>query len=51
VPTPPNAGVLPEEVVGELRIVAMRAHSSTAVVTQSTREIEKSDDAVARKGY
>ncbi|MEO6419395.1 MAG: LysM peptidoglycan-binding domain-containing protein [Polyangiaceae bacterium] len=51
VPTPPNAGVLPEEVVGELRIVAMRAHSATAVVTQSTREIEMQDDAVARKGY
>ena len=41
----------PEEVVGELRVLAVRPHSCTAMVTRSTREIELNDAAVARKGY
>ena len=41
----------PDEVVGELRILAVRPHSSTCLVTQSKSEIEKDDVAVARKGY
>jgi hypothetical protein len=41
----------PDEVVGELRVVAMKKDSATCVVTQSTVEIERNDLAVARKGY
>jgi LysM domain len=51
VPTPHNTSVLPEEVVGELRVVDVRDHTATCVVTQSRKEIETGDDAVARKGY
>lgn len=51
VPTPHDKGVLPEEVVGELRVVDLRDHTATCVVTQSRREIETGDDAIARKGY
>ncbi len=43
--------VYPEEVVGELRVLAVRGHTSTAMVTRATREIELNDVAVARKGY
>jgi hypothetical protein len=41
----------PDEVVGELRVVAMKKDSATCVVTQSTVEIERNDLAMARKGY
>jgi hypothetical protein len=41
----------PDEVVGELRILAVRPHTSTCLVTQSKAEIEKDDVAVSRKGY
>jgi hypothetical protein len=41
----------PDEVIGELRVVALKAHSATTVVTQSKAELEKDDLAVARKGY
>jgi len=41
----------PDEVVGELRIVALKKDSAACVVTQSTVEIERFDVAVARKGY
>jgi len=41
----------PDEVIGELRIVAIKPHSATAIVTQSKAELEKDDLAVARKGY
>ena len=51
VPTPRNANVLPEEVVGELRVVAVRDHTATCVVSQSRGEIELQDQAIARKGY
>jgi hypothetical protein len=51
VPTPRNPAALPEEVVGELRVVSTREHSATCVVTQARREIETVDEAVARKGY
>jgi hypothetical protein len=51
VPTPHNTSVLPEEVIGELRVVDVRDHTATCVVTQSRREIETGDEAVARKGY
>jgi hypothetical protein len=41
----------PEEIIGELRVVALKPHSATTVVTQSKAELEKDDLAVARKGY
>jgi LysM repeat protein len=41
----------PDEVVAELRVVALKKESATCVVTQSTVEIERDDLAVARKGY
>ncbi|MEO8876881.1 MAG: LysM peptidoglycan-binding domain-containing protein [Polyangiaceae bacterium] len=51
VPTPHNTSVLPEEVIGELRVVDVRDHTATCVVTQSRKEIETGDDAIGRKGY
>ncbi|HEY8041481.1 MAG TPA: LysM peptidoglycan-binding domain-containing protein [Polyangiaceae bacterium] len=41
----------PDEVVGELRVVALKKDSATCVVTVSKSEIEQLDLAVARKGY
>jgi LysM repeat protein len=41
----------PDEVTGELRVVALKKDSATCVVTQSTFEIERSDLVVARSGY
>ncbi|MBV9949394.1 MAG: LysM peptidoglycan-binding domain-containing protein [Myxococcales bacterium] len=46
-----NERAYPDEVVGELRVVATKKESATCVVTQSTVEIERFDVAVARKGY
>jgi LysM domain len=51
VPGPPSDAKLPEEVLGELRVLTTRPHSSACLVTQSRSEIELGDDAVARKGY
>jgi hypothetical protein len=41
----------PDEVVGELRVVAIRKETSACMVTGSKVEIEVNDLAVARKGY
>jgi hypothetical protein len=41
----------PDEVVGELRVVALRKDTATCLVTQARQEIERNDLAVARKGY
>jgi hypothetical protein len=46
-----NESKAPMEVIGELRILTVRKHTAAALVTQSTREIELGDSAVARKGY
>lgn len=46
-----NESHAPMEVIGELRILTVRKHTAAALVTQSTREIELGDSAVARKGY
>jgi hypothetical protein len=51
VPHARDEGLFPEEVTGELRVLALHPHSATCLVTQSTREIEFGDAAVARKGY
>jgi hypothetical protein len=42
---------LPEEVVAELRVIDVQKKSATCLVSQSAREIEPNDVAVARKGY
>ena len=41
----------PEEVVGELRVLAVRKGSATCLLTRANREIETGDTVVARKGY
>ncbi len=51
VPTPDDRKALPAELVGELRVVTIRDHSSACIVTTSTREIELGDHALAKKGY
>jgi hypothetical protein len=51
VPHARDEGIFPENVVGELRVIALHPHSSTCVLTQSTNAIELGDTAVARKGY
>lgn len=51
VPSGVGDAKLPVEVIGELRVLQTKQHTSACLVTQSTREIELGDDAVARKGY
>ena len=51
VPNSTSDSKLPVEVIGELRVLQTKKHTSACLVTQSTREIELGDDAVARKGY
>jgi hypothetical protein len=46
-----DEGIFPEQVVAELRVLALHPHSATCVVTQSLSEVEFGDSAVARKGY
>jgi LysM repeat protein len=41
----------PDEVTGELRVVALKKDTATCVVTQSSVEIEREDLVVARSGY
>jgi tol-pal system protein YbgF len=42
---------LPEEVVGELRVLDVQKKSATCLLTRTRSEIEINDLAVARKGY
>jgi hypothetical protein len=51
VPRPRDESKLPEETYAEIRVITTRDHSSMALVTNATREIEQGDTAVARKGY
>ncbi|HSY25387.1 MAG TPA: LysM peptidoglycan-binding domain-containing protein [Polyangiaceae bacterium] len=44
-------GRYPEEVIAELRVLAVKKDSGVCLVTQSRSEIEIHDVAVARKGY
>jgi hypothetical protein len=46
-----NEEALPEEVTAELRVVNVQKKSATCLVTQSRREIEIGEPAIARKGY
>jgi hypothetical protein len=41
----------PEEVTGEIRVLSVRDHSATCLVTDATREIEPGQSVVARRGY
>ena len=41
----------PDEVVAELRVLAVKKDSAACLVTQARHEIEVHDLAVARKGY
>ena len=41
----------PEEVVGEIRVIRTRPHSSTCAVTQSDTDLQPGDSVVARRGY
>ena len=41
----------PEEIVAEMRVVAVKKDSATCLVTESHVELEYGDGAVARKGY
>lgn len=41
----------PEEVIAELRVLAVKKDSGVCLVTQARKEIEVHDTAVARKGY
>jgi hypothetical protein len=41
----------PDEVVAEMRVVALKKDTATCLMTQSRVEIESRDRAVARKGY
>jgi hypothetical protein len=50
-PAAANPDALPEEVTAELRVVNVQKKSATCLVTQSRREIEIGELAVARKGY
>lgn len=46
-----NGDRYPDEVVAEARIVLVRRHTATALVTRSTREIAIGDRAEIRQGY
>jgi hypothetical protein len=41
----------PDETYGEIRVVKVRKHTAAAIVTTSTRELERGVRLVARKGY
>lgn len=51
IPRPRDETKLPEEVIGEIRVITVRKNTSLAIVTASRREIEAGDQAFARKGY
>jgi hypothetical protein len=46
-----NESALPEEVTAELLVLNVQKKSATCIVSQSRREIEPGEIAVARKGY
>jgi len=51
VPAPRNERAYPDEVIGELRILTTKPHTSMALVTGSKKEIEYNDVAISRKGF
>lgn len=51
VPKPKDETKLPEETIGELRVVTVGKHSSMCIFTSTRREIEVGDKVFMRKGY
>lgn len=51
VPKPKDETKLPEEVVGELRVVTVGKQTSMCILTTTRREIETGDKVFMRKGY
>lgn len=41
----------PDEVIGEIRVLRVRDHTATCIVTNAAREVEPGQLIVARKGY
>jgi nucleoid-associated protein YgaU len=41
----------PLEVIGEIRVLSVRDHTATCIVTTATRELERGQKVIARKGY
>ena len=48
---PDDAPDYPEEVVAEVRVLTVREHTATCLVTSSLRELEAGDQWIAKKGY
>ncbi len=51
VPRPKDTTKLPEEIVGELRVITVGKHSSMCILLGTRREIELGDKVFLRKGY
>lgn len=51
IPAGGSEKAFPDETYAEVRIVRVREHTATAVVTASTHEIERNAYVVARRGY
>jgi hypothetical protein len=51
VPKPKTTAELPEEFDGELRVLTVKDHTATCMVTNARREIEQGEEVYARKGY
>lgn len=49
--TPEDSPDYPEEVVAEVRVLRVREHTATCLVTSSQREMEPGDTWVMKKGY
>jgi len=49
--TPPDAPDYPEEVIAEVRVLTVRDHTATCLVTSAKREIESGDKWLMKKGY
>ncbi len=49
--TPEDSPDYPEEVVAEVRVLRVREHTATCLVTTSQREMEPGDNWVMKKGY
>jgi hypothetical protein len=49
--TPSDAPDYPEEVIAEVRVLTVRDHTATCLVTTAKREIEAGDVWVMKKGY
>jgi LysM repeat protein len=46
-----DSKLFPEETYAEIRVLAVREHTATALVTASSREVERTAVLISRKGY